>query len=781
MSQPPRKPTARNTSSKGSTRASAPATGSSRPAQPKRSRGARWLLRLGWLLPLFALGVGGTVLFLTYAFANIPLPREVPLSSAAEVYDANGNLIGIFSGEERRFLINTEELINNKKTKFIGDAVIASEDRTFYDHNGISLRGMARAAWADLTSGEIRQGGSTITQQYIKQAVLQDPGRTVERKLKEAILAVKLERRYSKDQILGFYLNTVYFGRGSYGIEAAARTYFDKSAEELKVGEMAFLAGIIPSPELYQPGDNPEGALEKRDRVLTLMVEQGYIDQAKADKWLGRKVKIIKGGDPTTTKEQPAAYFMEWLRRELEREYGNELYTGGFKIHTTLDLEMQEAAEESIASVLTLPEDPEAALISMTPTGAIKAFVGGRDFDNVKKARGFNYVSDNYRQPGSTYKPFTLLAAIEKGVSLQSSFSGSSPFTIDDPQCATDGELWQPENYGGSAYGYMDLISATASSVNTIYAQLIVEVGPQPVADLLGELGFDGDPTTRGRQPLPPNCSLVLGTQDVTPLEMARAYAGFANGGALPEVTPVAYIESSQGDCIKAYRPNDTKVCGKKKVELKSEQVVEENSVNLMNEALQAVVTSGSGSSANIGRPVAGKTGTTQNNRDAWFAGYTPQLATVVWEGYPLQKSGVVPEMRSCLDPDLCRPVQGYDVTGGGAPVSPAPIWGSFMAQAMEIGGYPVEYFESGLEAGTIVSAPPPTPSAPPEEEKEEEEEEPEPEETEEPEPEPEPSEEPDPEPTENPQPTPEPSVSPPGGGGGGGGNGRKKPGGGEP
>jgi penicillin-binding protein 1A len=709
---------------------------------------------------LTALGVGGAVLFLTYAFANIPLPREVPLASATEVYDANGNLIGIFSGEQRRFLIDTEKLINNKDTRHIGEAVIAAEDRTFYKHNGISLRGMARAAWADITSGEIAQGGSTITQQYIKQAVLVDPGRTVERKLKEAILAVKLERRYSKDEILGFYLNTVYFGRGSYGIEAAARTYFDKSAEELDIGESAFLAAIIPSPESYQPDDDQEAARARRDRVLTQMIEQGYISEATAEKWMGKKIKIVKGGDPTTGKDQPAAYFMEWLRRELEREYGNELYTGGFKIHTTLDMDIQQAAEDAIASTLTEPDDPQASLVSMTPNGAIKAFVGGRDFDNVKKARGFNYASDNYRQAGSSYKPFTLLAAIEDGVSLQSSFSGASPYTVDDPQCSTNGELWQPSNYGFSSYGYMDLISATASSVNTIYAQLIVDIGPQSVADLLGRFGFDGDPSKGGKQPTTPNCSLVLGTQDVTPLQMARAYAGLANGGALPEITPVSYIESSNGECVKAYRPNSSRACGKRKVRLKSTQVVDENSVNLLNEALQTVVTSGSGAAANIGRPVAGKTGTTQNFRDAWFAGYTPQLATVVWEGYPLQKSGVVPEMRYCTDDVLCRPVHGYEVSGGGSAVSPAPMWGAYMAQAMEIGGYPVEYFEDGIDYGTVISTPPPPPEKP---EKKEDKDKEDPDEDE---------EKPDPEPTDNPSPSPEPSNNPPGGGGGGGGGG---------
>jgi membrane peptidoglycan carboxypeptidase len=261
-------------------------------------------------------------------------------------------------------------------------------------------------------------------------------------------------------------------------------------------------------------------------------------------------------------------------------------------------------------------------------------------------------------------------------------------------------------------------------------------------------------------------------------LQMARAYAGLANGGALPEVKPVVYIENANGECVKAYRQNNSKACGKEKVPTTSTQVVEENSVNLLNEALQSVVTSGSGTAANIGRPVAGKTGTTQNFRDAWFAGYTPQLATVVWEGYPLQKSGVVPEMRYCTDTDLCRPVQGYEVSGGGAPVSPAPMWGAFMAQAMEIGGFPVAYFEDGIEYGTVISTPPPPPEKPEKKKKDEDEEK----EEEEPE-----EEDPDPEPTDDPpSPSPEPTATPPGngnggGGGGGGGNGRKKPSGDDP
>ncbi|MGH2735740.1 MAG: transglycosylase domain-containing protein [Actinomycetota bacterium] len=713
---------------------------------PPKTRAQRWLLRLGWLVPLAAIAIGGTVLVLTYAFASIPLPRDVRLPSAAQVFDANNKLIGIFSGEQRRFLIDTKELLNNPKT-LVDEALVSAEDRGFYEHNGISLRGMARAAWADVTSGEIRQGGSTITQQYVKQAVLQDPERTITRKLKEAVLAIKLERRYSKKTILGFYLNTVYFGRGAYGIEAAARSYFGKHANELSLGESAFLAGIVPAPEAYQPDSDPQAARDRRDRVLRLMEEQGYITDADVAKYSKGKVKVIKQDESAQTKTQSAAYFMEWLRRNLQREFGNDLYTRGFRIHTTLDLEMQTAAEEAVAANLADKEDPPAALVSMTSDGAVKAFVGGRAFDNIKSARGFNYASDNARSAGSSLKPFTLLAALENGVSLQSTYSGASPYTVEEPACYTDNQPWEVDNFGGSSYGYLNLDGATVNSVNTIYAQLVAEIGPEKVAGLLEDFQFDGNPFSPAQDSINENCSLALGEGlDVSPLDMARAYATFANSGAMPEIQPVAYIEDSNGKCVAIYRPTKgVKGCEKKNL-IKSERVADENSVNLLNTVLQHVVSGGTATSAQIGRPVAGKTGTAQDNKDAWFAGYTPQLATVVWMGYPIdKKSGNVPLMQYCTDTSLCRPVNGLgEVTGGSIPAS---IWQQYMSAAMLIGEYPIEYFETGTDTGEVVGAPPPPP-------------EPEPEETE---PEDDPSEEPEPEPSEEPEPEPseEPSQAP--------------------
>ena len=649
---------------------------------PNLPRSQRWLLRYGWVLPLLALVVGGGILVLTYAFASIPLPRDIKLSSSAEVFDRYGNPIGVYSNEIHRFLIDTTEL-----PKYVSQAVIASEDKDFYEHGGISIKGILRAAWANLTGGEIQQGGSTIAQQYIKNAVLLDPERTFTRKVKEAILAIKLERRYSKRQILGFYLNTIYLGRGAYGVEAAARTYFGEPATDLTLPQAAFLAGIIPSPESYQPEDNPLGATARRDRVLDLLAQQGYISRERAERAQRGKVKV----EPVTRRSvqnQKAAYFMEWLRKEyLYPEYGDCLYTCGLKIHTTLDLGMQEDAERAIGSILTEPEDPQAALVSMTPDGAVRAFVGGRAFRNVQKARGFDYAADPPgRSPGSSFKPFTLLTAIQQGISTNSRFSGRSPVTISNPACDTDGGPWQPENYGGTQYGTLTLDQATTNSVNTVYAQLIAQIGPDKVADTLDKFEFDGNTLTEKLDKVEPNCSLALGVLDVPPVQQARAYAAFAAGGVLPEVQPITHIDDSDGNCLKEYRPVRDLECAEEDP-LNSHRVADDNDVAVLSETLTHVVEGGTATAANIGRPVAGKTGTAVNYKDAWFAGYIPQLTTVVWEGYPIvnKKGGeqVQPLMQACSDTELCKPVHGYTVTGGGTPVSPAVIWAAFMREAV--------------------------------------------------------------------------------------------------
>jgi penicillin-binding protein 1A len=739
-----------------------------------RTRAQKIFLRYGWIAALAALAAGLGVLVLTYAFASIPLPQDIDPATSAQVYDVDGRLIGTYSDEVTRFLIDTGELLDVKP--FIGQAVVAAEDRSFYKHNGVSVRGMLRAAWANITGGGVQQGGSTITQQYIKNAVLEDPSRTITRKIKEAVLAIKLERRFDKRQILGFYLNTIYLGRGAYGIEAAARTYFDKPARELTLHQAAYLAAIIPAPEAYQPDTNAGKAKRRRDAVLDQMVRAGYVSEAQAAQAQSKPIGLAKGTQQADReKRQRAAYFMEWLRRNfLEPEFGERLYTRGLKIYTTLDLDMQSAAEGAVAAVLPNKEDPQAAVVTMTSKGEVRALVGGRDFDNTRKARGFNYATTfPGRQAGSAFKPFTLLTAIEEGISPRSRFSGSSPKVIPDEECYTDGQPWEVDNYGGSSFGTIDLVAATTNSVNTVFAQLAAETGPEKVAETVEAFGFN---PKDGGDEVEANCSLALGTMDVTPLEMARAYAGFAGRGDLPHVVPVRYVTTSEGDCLVRW-------LGRKDCEVEhnvrpERDVVAENSVDVMNQALETVVTSGTATAANIGRPVAGKTGTTQRNQNAWFAGHTPQMATAVWIGYPLdggpdgklgrdcgkkadtdeavaeaqRRCGAddfIPEMRFCSDTELCRPVVGnrgfpIEVTGGSFP---AEIWGTYMEEALS--GLEVEDFPEPEDLpDEVINAPAPAPVPSASEDEEDE-------------PGPEPTIEPSPQPTGEPSPAPQPSTFP--------------------
>ena len=647
-----------------------------------------------------------------FSFAQIPLPKDVELASSSEVYDADGKLIATYSDEVTRFLIDAQKL-----PKHVRMAVVAAEDHDFFEHEGISVRALARAAWENISAGDIKQGGSTITQQYVKNAVLRDSSRTMERKFKELILAIKLERKYSKDEILNMYLNTVYFGRGAYGIEAAARAYFDKNAQELNLKQAAYLAGVIPSPSKYQPDTYPEAARARRDYVLRTMRREGFIGERRAERAMRSKIKIA----PTNIhnpKRQQAAYFLEWLRkRYLYPRYGDCLYTCGLKIYTTLDLDMQKAAEKAVRSRLNDDGDPQAALVSMTPGGQVKAMVGGRYYTSVKRARGFNYATDGARQTGSALKPFTLLAAIEDDISTESRFSGRSPKEIEDEACTGPDGTWEPENYGGSSYGTLTLDEATANSVNTVYAELIAEIGPEKVADLLERFGFR-DATKNGH--VRAHCSLALGTLGASPLEMTRAYATLAGRGRLPQVMPIRFVRDSNGTCLHNFRPGSgPKKCDEKS-KLKHRRGIDANSVDVLTRTLTGVVSGGTATAADIGRPVAGKTGTTQDHRDAWFAGYTPQLATVVWMGYPIEKgpdkkvgSGddFVPLMHYCSNAARCRPVDGIEVTGGSFP---ADVWAAFMGRVMQ--AYDVKYFvQPSDEPDEVLNeAPPPVVYSPP-------------------------------------------------------------------
>ncbi|HWL64814.1 MAG TPA: transglycosylase domain-containing protein [Actinomycetota bacterium] len=663
-----------------------------------RSPYVRWLSLLASLVLAFIAADE----MVEYALAQIPLPREVKLPSSARVYDRNGELIATFRDEVTRYIINSKTL-----PPHVRRAVVAAEDRDFYEHEGVSIKDTARAAWKNLTNTGVLQGGSTITQQYVKNAVLEDPSRTIERKFKELILSVKVERRYSKTRILDMYLNTVYFGRGAYGIEAASRVYFAKHASQLTLSEAAYLAGLIPAPADYE---GRRAGMERRSYVLKGMRDEGYITAREMRRADRTRLKL-RTHETLRRGHQEAAYFLEWLRKDyLYPRFGDCLYRCGLKIHTTLDLGMQSEAEEAIDSILTEPSDPQAALVSMTPDGEVRAMVGGRDFTEVKRARGFNYATDGKRQAGSAFKPFTLLSAIEQDISTSSRFSGESPKTIEDPACTGPDGVWMPENYGGSSFPTLDLTSATANSVNTIYAELVSEVGPENVAEVVESFGFTGSARSGEVEPV---CSLSLGTLDVSVLEMTRAFAGFAARGNLPEPVPIRFVTDRSDECILGFRTGDDMKC-RKRDEIAPRRAAEANDVDVLNQALQSVVEGGTATAAQIGRPVAGKTGTTQDNRDAWFAGYTPQLATVVWMGYPIEagpdkKFGtpddVSPLMHYCSDPAACRPVHGIEVTGGSFP---ATIWGLYMQAALV--DTPIESFTVPVDLPDVVLNPPPPP-----------------------------------------------------------------------
>jgi penicillin-binding protein 1A len=658
--------------------------------------------RFGKLIPILILllGVGGLVS--TYYLAAIPLPEQVALPQAAEVYDRHGRLIGTYS-DVRRFIIDTRHL-----PPYVARAVVAAEDRDFYSHGGVSLRGVVRATWANVTSGSIQQGGSTITQQYVKNALLHDRSRTISRKVKEAVLAIKLEDHYSKEQILDFYLNTIYFGRGAYGIEAAARTYFDENAEELSLPQAALLAGLIRAPATLQPDAHPARAWAARDRVLRAMADEGYITEARRMQAAAARVVSVAGVEERAGL-LPAAYFMEWLRRDiLYPRFKECLYTCGLKIYTTLDLDMQRYAEQAVASVLDRRADPQAALVAMTPSGEVRALVGGRGFQDATAASGFNFATDlPGRHAGSAFKPFTLLAGVEAGMSPGDVYSGVSPLSVTDRPCATPQQPWKVANYEGNSYGSITLASATAASVNTVFAQLASDVGPRALARLVGRFGFDRAGSD-GTREIPPYCSLALGALAVTPLEMARAYAGLAADGLLPAVVPVRYVTDSFNHCLVAFVAPGSSGCDDAVIATPS-RAVRATSAAAVGEVLAGVVAEGTGTGADIGRAAAGKTGTSQNNTDAWFTGYVPQLAAAVWMGYPAEVGGkLVPEMRSCDDRKRCRPVHGAVVTGGSLP---ARIWALFMRKATA--GFPRDRSVSP-GAPTAPAKPPPAPSVPP-------------------------------------------------------------------
>lgn len=480
------------------------------------------------------------------------------------------------------------------------DAFIASEDRRFYEHNGIDYRGIGRAMLANIQQRDLVEGASTITQQLAR-IVFLDQDRTFQRKLREAVAATKLEQDLSKEKIVERYLNLVYLGGGAYGVTDAAWIYFGKSAKDLTLAESALIAGMAPAPSVYSPLVDPEAAKSQRDRVISRMLATGAISQTEADAALATEISTKAKEPKFLYSEFP--YFTIYVQKQLaEVLTPDQLEAGGLTVETTLNVSWQRQAEAAVEEAIALGQRQrfeQAALVAIDPrNGEIKAMVGGNDFNESQ----FNRVTQAQRQPGSTFKALVYTTAIAAGFSPYKGYV--------DAKYVIDG--YEPKNYGGKYRGNTDLYKALQSSVNIVAVKLLVDVGFEPVIELAKRMGIKSE--------LLPTYSLALGASEVNLLELTSAYGTLANQGKQVPVHGIRRVLNSQGDVI--YQVKNEPV-----------QAVDAETAAIMTWMLRGVVEGGTGGNAAIGRPVAGKTGTSEKNRDLWFVGYIPQLVTGVWLG----------------------------------------------------------------------------------------------------------------------------------------------------
>lgn len=605
--------------------------------------------------------LAGVYVSVARTLPTLQLAADIPVAETTRIYDDSDPpvLLAELHGLENRETLTPEQI-----PQAVKDAVVAVEDERFYEHKGVDFFAILRALWANITHREIVQGGSTITQQLIKNAFLSNE-ETVERKFREAALAYQLEKRWSKDKILTEYLNIVYFGQGAYGVGAAARTYFGVSAADLTLDQAALLAGLPQAPSAYSPRRDADAALERRDVVLNKMYQQGYITSRELQEALAAPLVLA---DAQNQDEMRLPYWVEMVREQLVARYGaSTVLRGGLRVYTTVDLRLQEVAEAAVAHVLDRPDDPAAALVAIdVETGRLVAMVGGRSFEELQ----FNLAIQGRRQPGSAFKPFVLVTALEQGISPEATYD-SGPVTIDLP-----GGAWEVSS---PDLGPITLEEATARSSNGVYARLITEVGADAVARTAHEMGISTDLGSD------PNPAIALGglSTGVSPLEMAVAYATLATGGERLSAS-VTFSPAQKDYPITIARVVSADGTTLDESTVLRTRVIDAGLAAIATDCLERVIQSGTGTAAEIGRPAAGKTGTTQNHADAWFVGYTPELVTAVWVGYP---SG----QRPMTD------VHGAKVTGGSLP---AQIWAEFMKEALA--GRPVADFPGGGETGWV-------------------------------------------------------------------------------
>jgi penicillin-binding protein 1A len=626
------------------------------PARPRRR--IRKLRLFGLLLILFVLAL------LSFTFGLVTsVASEIPSLDPARlqqqevdgyVYDRKGErVLAVLRGRQSRILVPSDKISNQMKL-----AIVAIEDKRFYEHRGVDIHGIVRAVWQDVRHKKVVEGGSTITQQFVKNTYVKNQ-RSIGRKLKEAALAWQLEQRWSKDKILTAYLNTIYFGNGAYGVQQAAITYFHHGADKLGWAEAALLAGVPSDPSRYDPVTNPEAARERRDTVLKAMLDQGDITYAQYAN--ARRAKLPNPDHVHLSGARgPAPYFTNYVQQQLVDRYGSgQVFGGGLRVTTTIDLNVQRFARQAITKWLTNPNGPSAALVAVDPrTGGVLAMIGG---NNYRKSQ-FNLAVQGERQPGSSFKPFVLATALKDGISPDSEFeSGPVEIPLGD-------KVWSVHNYENSDLGRISLATATEVSDNTVYAQLTQLVGPAAIVRTATQLGITS--------PLKSYFAIGLGAEAVNPLEMARAFSAFANGGR--RIDGAAFGDRPRAVSVvrnEAGRIVDNNVPV-------SRHVLTANTAALVTSLLQGVVRAGTGKRAQLsdGRPVAGKTGTTENYGDAWFVGYTPQLVAAVWVGY---SNGLRP---------MLTEYNGDAVAGG---TYPALIWKTFMERALTYLKEPPQDFPS--------------------------------------------------------------------------------------
>ena len=621
----------------------------------KKSSGPMHRLRLLIILCVVVIA-GLTFGYIFAAYQSLPtVGNNMRPAVSSQVFDIHGRLVTTLHSDQNRLPIDI-----NKVPQHLQNAFIAAEDNRFYDHIGIDPIGIGRAIVTNITSGGIAQGGSTITQQLAKNAFLSQE-QTLKRKIQEAMLALEIERKYSKKEILEMYMNQIYFGQGAYGIQTAARTYFDKDVDQLNLKQCAMLAGLPKSPNYYSPFNNLEEAKKRTNTVLDQMVKYGYISQDECTEAKNADLELTQMKQ--TDNNADTASFVDYVSQLVASKYGDDaLYKEGLKIYTTMDLEKQRAAAEALRQLPDNYKDengltqPQGALVSIDPrNGHILAMVGGRGQDS------FNRATMAVRQPGSAFKPFVYMTALQHDM---------SPYSTMEDKAISYGS-WSPQNSDMTFRGKMSLADALALSVNTVAVQLADEVGPSNIIANVKKMGI----TTMEKDD--DNLAMALGglTRGVTPLEMASAYGTFANRGV--HVKPVAVIKilDRNGNVLE----NESTLNQDKN----KTQVMSEKEAYEMTYMLEGVIDHGTGTGAAIGRPAAGKTGTTDNNVDAWFVGYTPTIVTAVWIGDDSGSHSL------------------GEVYGG---TIPATIWRDYMTVATQDESY--EGF--AIPAGMEPIAPPP-------------------------------------------------------------------------